>query len=100
MILAPLAAVVIQLAVTRSREFGADRDGAELLGDPLPLADALLKLERAGRGHQSHAAHPFMAHMYIVPIDLGSLSGLFRTHPPTEARVERLRAMVGELAAA
>ena len=95
-ILAPIAATVIQLAVTRSREFGADRNGAQLLGDPIPLANALLKLEQAGT-HHSHAAHAFMAHMYIVPINLGSMRDLFRTHPPTEERVRRLHAMKGEL---
>jgi heat shock protein HtpX len=114
-ILAPIAALIIQLAVSRGREYGADRSGAALTGDPEGLAQALERLgaanDRAGlRARLAHglpgrgapapapapvpAANPAFAHLYIVnPLAGRSLGGLFSTHPPIAERVERLRSM-------
>lgn len=94
--LAPIAALLIQLAISRSREYSADEGGARILGDPEPLASALEKLE--GWSHSRFAqpmqVNPSTAHMYIVnPLLGGGLLGLFRTHPATEERVARLRAL-------
>ena len=94
MILAPLAAGVLQMAVTRSREFEADRTGARLLGDGEPLARALLKLE-AGAKQIPMKIDTAHASMFIVNPLTGrkvQFANLFRTHPPTEDRVARLRA--------
>jgi heat shock protein HtpX len=104
-ILAPIAAMLIQMAVTRSREYQADESGAFLSRDPDALASALLKLEEASRKVPAPASlQPAEAHMFIVnPMNAlqarggGGISSLFRTHPPTEARVERLRAIAREL---
>lgn len=104
-ILAPIAAALIQMAVTRSREYQADESGAFLSRDPDALASALLKLEQASRQVPAPASvSPAEAHMFIVnPMNAlqargqGGISSLFRTHPPTEARVERLRAIASEL---
>ena len=97
-ILAPLAALLIQLAVSRSREYQADRTGAEVSGDPLALASALRKLERATRAIPSQTAQPAFAHLYIVnPLRGQSLAGLFSTHPPIEERIRRLEEMAGGL---
>jgi heat shock protein HtpX len=104
-ILAPIAAVLIQMAVTRSREYQADESGAFLSRDPDALASALIKLEQASRKVPPLATvSPAEAHMFIVnPMNAlqargrGGISSLFRTHPPTEARVERLRAIASEL---
>lgn len=89
-ILAPIAAMLIQAAISRSREYMADDEGADIAGTPFGLASALEKL---GRGHQdlgSGAAN--LAHMYIVnPLNSKSLSNLFSTHPPLEERIARLR---------
>ncbi len=96
MILAPLAASLIQLAVSRSREYGADRGGAELTGNPLWLASALRKLESANRMEpmQSAVNNPSTAHLFIVnPLSGHRLAQLFSTHPPTEERIRRLEAM-------
>ena len=96
-ILAPLAAMLIQMAVSRSREYGADALGARLCGNPLWLADALKKLEVGSQRIPLHhiAAHPNAAHLFIVnPLFAGSLAGLFSTHPPMRERIQRLRAMV------
>ncbi|MRR10200.1 protease HtpX, partial [bacterium] len=97
MILAPLAASLIQMAISRAREFEADRGGAEISGDPGALADALAKIDAYARGipMASAEAHPETAQMMIMnPLAGGGLSGLFRTHPATEERVARLRAMI------
>ncbi|MFA5081079.1 MAG: zinc metalloprotease HtpX [Hydrogenophilaceae bacterium] len=93
MILAPLAAMLIQMAISRAREFGADRGGAEISGDPEALASALRKIEAYARGTPMNAAemHPETAQMMIInPLSGGDLQGLFRTHPATEERVRRL----------
>ncbi len=95
---APLVALVVQLAVSRSREYGADASGAELVGDPAPLADALLALERGNEVHPYEFGGPATAHLFIVnPFRGGRVGGamlsLFSTHPPLEERVRRLRAM-------
>jgi heat shock protein HtpX len=100
-ILAPIAAVLIQLAVARSREFQADQSGAELSHDPLALASALRKIELAARQVPAPATvSPAQAHMFIVNPFRGRAAGaqlanLFRTHPPTEARIARLEQMAG-----
>ena len=96
MLLAPLAASLIQMAISRSREFEADRGGAEISGDPQALASALQKIQRHAQGVPMAAAerHPETAQMMIVnPLSGGGLRGLFSTHPATEERVERLLAM-------
>ncbi len=96
-ILAPMAAMVIQMAISRSREYEADRAGAEISGDPSALASALDKIERYARGVPLETAerHPETAQMMIMnPLSGGGLSGLFSTHPATEERIRRLMAMV------
>jgi heat shock protein HtpX len=98
MLLAPLAASLIQMAISRSREFEADRGGAEISGDPRALASALEKIHAYARGIPMEAAerHPETAQMMIMnPLSGGGLRGLFSTHPATEERVLRLRAMAG-----
>jgi len=95
-LLAPLIALVIQLAVSRSREFGADASGAELVGDPEPLAEALLALEQGNEVRPYEYAGPATAHLFIVnPFSGmgGKMLSLFSTHPPLEERVRRLREM-------
>ena len=98
MLLAPLAASLIQMAISRAREFEADRGGAEISGDPQALASALQKIQRFAQGRPMEAAerHPETAQMMIMnPLSGGGLRGLFSTHPATEERVARLMAMVG-----
>jgi heat shock protein HtpX len=121
-ILAPIAALIIQLAVSRGREYGADRSGAQLTGDPEGLAQALLVLDQAtkrqpgilgrmgqrmpGRGGQAPApvpapaANPAFAHLFIVnPLSGRDVASLFSTHPAIADRVARLRSMEGRRAA-
>ncbi|MCL2876833.1 MAG: zinc metalloprotease HtpX [Betaproteobacteria bacterium] len=96
MLVAPLAAMLIQMAISRTREFGADRGGAEISGDPGALADALLKIESYAKGIPLQAAeeHPATAQMMIInPLLGGGLRSLFSTHPATQDRVARLRGM-------
>ncbi len=96
LILAPLAAMLIQMAISRAREFGADRGGAEISGDPEALASALRKIEAYARGTPLLSAeqHPETAQMMIInPLSGGDLKGLFSTHPATEQRVARLLEM-------
>jgi heat shock protein HtpX len=99
-ILAPIAAMLIQMAVSRSREYGADAGGAKLCGNPLSLASALKKLE-AGAKYMPMDASPATAHMFIVsPLTGRGFTTLFRTHPLTEDRVARLEALAyGRVAA-
>lgn len=94
-ILAPIAASLIQMAISRAREFEADRGGAEISGDPNALADALEKINARARSIplQTADAHPETAQMMIMnPLSGGGFSKLFSTHPPTAERVKRLRA--------
>lgn len=96
MIVAPLAAMLIQLAISRAREFEADRGGAEVSGDPQALASALEKIERYARGQPIETAemHPETAQMMIInPLSGGGVQGLFSTHPSTQERIARLLAM-------
>jgi heat shock protein HtpX len=96
MILAPLAASLIQMAISRAREFEADRGGAEISGDPLALASALAKIDAYARGipMPTAEAHPETAQMMIMnPLSGGGLSSLFSTHPATAERIARLEAM-------
>jgi len=96
MLLAPLAASLIQMAISRAREFEADRGGAEISGDPQALASALQKIHRYAQGIPLETAerHPETAQMMIMnPLSGGGLRALFSTHPSTEERVERLLAM-------
>jgi heat shock protein HtpX len=89
-ILAPLAAMLIQAAISRSREFSADAGGAEIAGTPYGLADALRKIDAAARRNPLDA-NPATAHMFIVkPFSGEGLMSLFSTHPPTEARIRAL----------
>ena len=92
-IIAPIAAVIVQLAISRSREYGADELGARIAGKPDGLANALLKLERAA--HQiPMQVNPAASHMFITnPLSARSVGKLFSTHPPIEERVQRLRQM-------
>lgn len=91
-ILAPIAAMLIQAAISRSREFAADRGGAALAGNPYGLVDALRKIETAAR-RVPLDANPATAHMFIVkPFSGGGILSLFSTHPPTE---QRIRALLG-----
>ncbi|MGD8564418.1 MAG: zinc metalloprotease HtpX [Desulfarculaceae bacterium] len=95
-ILAPLAAMLVQMAVSRSREYGADQGGADMSGDPEALASALAKLEQANQRRPMPQARPQTAHMFTVsPLSGSGLAGLFSTHPPIAERVARLRQMTG-----
>jgi heat shock protein HtpX len=92
-ILAPIAAMLIQMAISRSREFGADKGGAEISGNPLYLAGALRKLEMANQQIPMDA-NPATAHMFIVnPLSGSGMMSLFSTHPPLEERIKRLEEM-------
>ena len=92
-ILAPIAALLIQMAISRSREYQADESGARLSGNPRGLANALRKLQVASQRVPMNAS-PATAHMFIVnPLRGGGLTNLFSTHPPMEERIARLEAM-------
>jgi heat shock protein HtpX len=94
-ILAPVAGMLVQMAISRSREFAADAGGARLCGNPLFLARALAKLER-GVDAVPMNANPATSHMFILePFHAGGLMSLFSTHPPTEERIRRLEMMAG-----
>ncbi len=93
-ILAPIAAVLLQLAVSRSREYMADQSGAEISKSPLSLASALQKLSKANEMKQVNNATPATAHMFIVnPLTGKNIMKLFSTHPPIEDRIKRLQEM-------
>jgi heat shock protein HtpX len=97
-IMAPLAAGVIQMAISRTREFAADETGARMCGDPMALASALRKLGFASQRLPMDAS-PQTAHMFIVnPLSAGGIAKLFSTHPPLEERIGRLEAMAGRRA--
>ncbi|HEX3666479.1 MAG TPA: zinc metalloprotease HtpX [Rhizomicrobium sp.] len=98
-LLAPIAAVVVQMAISRRREFEADRCGAELSGRPLWLASALERIERSAEAIDNPAAdaNPATAHMFIINPLHGGFSGLFASHPSTQERVARLRAMAAQM---
>jgi len=93
-IMAPIAAMIVQMAISRTREYGADRAGAEICGNPQALATALAKIANPARQLPSHAAqrNPAAAQLYIVPT---SVSELFSTHPATEKRIAKLQDMAG-----
>jgi heat shock protein HtpX len=96
-VLAPLAASLIQMAISRAREYEADRGGAEISDDPNALADALEKMQTYAEGRIPMGpaeAHPETAQMMIVnPLSGDGIRGLFSTHPPTAERIARLRAL-------
>src|ERR1700754_924037 len=96
-LLAPVAAMLVQAAISRSREFEADRAGAEVTGRPLWLADALSQIDRSARQtlNAPADANPATAHMFIINPLHGGLSGMFASHPATAERIARLRAMAG-----
>jgi heat shock protein HtpX len=99
MILAPLAASLVQMAISRSREYEADRAGAEISGNPLWLASALDRLHQGTQAIPNATAesNPATAHMYIDnPLSGGGMASLFSTHPPMEERIARLQAMAGQ----
>jgi heat shock protein HtpX len=92
MILAPIAAMLIQMAISRSREYKADSDGARISARPLSLAHALQSLEGYSKKLPMRQANPSTAHMFIVnPLRGGGITGLFSTHPPIPERVKRLK---------
>ena len=95
-LLAPIAATIIQLAISRSREYLADKKGAELAGNPLYLANALRKLDAYSKRLPMPQASPQTAHMFIVnPLSGKAIAKLFSTHPPIEDRIRRLEEMAG-----
>jgi heat shock protein HtpX len=96
LIVGPMAATVVQMAISRAREYEADRLSAEITGDPRWLASSLRKLEQGKIGHVNAAAeaYPASAHLFIInPLSGLRMDGLFRTHPSTEERIRRLLAM-------
>ena len=94
-VLAPFAAILVQMTISRTREFAADRTGAEISGRPLWLASALARIDRIAQttDNPEADANPATAHMFIINPLHGSLSGLFSSHPSTEERIARLKAM-------
>jgi len=94
LIVAPIAALLIQLAISRSREYAADTRGAQIAGSSMGLAHALVKLERGAKVYQMQASHA-TAHLFIVnPLRGDAIAALFSTHPPIKERVKRLESMV------
>jgi heat shock protein HtpX len=94
MIVAPIAAMLVQMAISRTREYEADKGGAQVAGNPYGLMNALQKLEQAAQVVPMQDAKPATAHMFIVnPLTGGGLMKLFSTHPPIAERVKRLREM-------
>ncbi|MEL7283559.1 MAG: M48 family metalloprotease, partial [Pseudomonadota bacterium] len=100
MIFAPMAAGLVQMAISRSREYEADKRGSEICGNPLWLASALAKIDRGARATINRRAeqNPAMAHMYIMnPLAGRRGDSLFSTHPATQNRIEALRRLAGEM---
>lgn len=100
MILAPVAAMLVQMAISRTREYEADRMGAEIAGQPMWLASALAKIDRAAQAIPNHTAerNPATAHLFIInPLHGGAMDNLFSTHPSTENRIAALQEMAGEM---
>jgi heat shock protein HtpX len=101
-LVAPIAAALVQMAISRGREYEADRAGAEISGDPEALASALRKIEAYARGgyvNPDAERHPATAHLFIInPLAGGARDSLFSTHPATENRVEALMRLVGKVA--
>ena len=103
LILAPLAAMVVQMTISRTREYGADRGGAEISGKPLALASALTKISNAAQRIENPQAeaNPATAHLFIInPLSGQRMDNLFSTHPATENRIAALHAMAGEMGTA
>lgn len=103
LMLAPMAAMLVQLVISRAREYDADAGGAAICGDPRALASALAKLEQAARGILNQAAedHPETAHMFIInPLNGGMMDNLFATHPSTANRIAALMALDEQRSAA
>ena len=99
MIFAPLAATVVQMAISRTREFSADRLGAQISGMPRALASALQRIEQMATGRIMPSAehNPASAHLFIInPLRMGGVDNLFRTHPRTEDRIRALLALEQE----
>jgi heat shock protein HtpX len=99
MIMAPLAAMLVQMAISRTREYGADRAGAQISGNPAALASALVKMSDAAHRIPNYAAeaNPATAHLFIVnPLSGQRMDNLFSTHPATENRIAALQAMMPE----
>ena len=97
-LIAPLVAVIIQLAISRSREYAADSSGGVLSDDPEALAAALERIEMVAHARPYPFAGPATAHLFMVnPFTGSALAGLFSTHPPVEERVARLRALAARL---
>jgi heat shock protein HtpX len=98
MLVAPLAAMLVQAAISRSREYEADKAGAQITGRPLWLASALGRIENAAHRIPNHPAdaNPATAHLFIINPLHGGFSGLFSSHPATADRIARLRAMAGQ----
>jgi heat shock protein HtpX len=98
LIFAPIAATVIQLAISRSREFGADKTGAHATGNPLALASALRKIESYSREVPMRSGDPATAHLFFInPFKGAGLAKLFSTHPATEDRIARLEQIAGQI---
>ena len=97
--IAPIVAMLLQMSVSRSREFLADATGARICGKPLALANALRKLQMGANAVPLHEATPSTAHMFIVnPLTSSSMLKLFSTHPPVEERIARLEALASRKA--
>ena len=102
-LLAPIAAMLIQMAISRSREYQADKTGSEITRDPLALASALSKLEGGNKRLKEvgvlneHTENPAMAHLFIVSPLAGGFAGLFSTHPPIEQRIAKLQEIADEM---
>jgi heat shock protein HtpX len=99
-ILAPLAAMLVQMAISRTREYGADRGGSEISGKPMALASALAKISGAAHviGNDTAEANPATAHLFIInPLSGANMDNLFSTHPATENRIAALRQIAEEM---